>query len=293
MIRNRLGAEEEKIPQIPWAKYTKVVYLSDVFVNLQNEDLKLEIERSGDFWGSYNSRDVIKRHMKLNRYLTNQIQKEFEKYEGGGWINFFKEWIHRTKTPDIPEGKKEWRPGKKTTRHWKTGQMGSDNTYNWDGAYWWGSTFEYLHFVTEDLEDGIIVMWHLGGDVRGNYSYPEVWIGDVGSFFSDQNEGNPGSSETREHYTEVFENGILWAYDQMGLFDPEKIEKLPKWVEEAVFDHPDLLWPELVEKLIPIKDRLPGLLARTVDRILLRKKIEEEKSSGQTYFWPGLYPDEP
>lgn len=67
----------------------------------------------------------------------------------------------------------------------------SGSTYNEDNYYFWGSVYEYVAFMTENIA-GVVIMHHLGGDVRGNYEWPIVYIGDFGEFFSFEYMSDPG-----------------------------------------------------------------------------------------------------
>src|SRR5581483_2543551 len=111
------------------------------------------------------SRAKIQESMEKSDTLTEEIEEEFERdYISGSWSNWIKGWVTR-----------------------KGGEVEhSGNTYNEDSAHYWGDIFEYTAFKDLDGHDGAIIMWHHGGDVRGNYGLPEVWFGDFEEFFSAQ-----------------------------------------------------------------------------------------------------------
>lgn len=128
---------------------------------------------------SYDSKAVAREYLDKDAAVTDAMWADFNDeddnselgYHGGGWIEWMKKWLTAkgyNVSPDYG--------------------FGADNTYNWDNAYWWGDVFEYVSFHDEaNNRDGIAIMWHQGGDVRGNYSMPEVYFGDVETFISVQN----------------------------------------------------------------------------------------------------------
>lgn len=104
---------------------------------------------------------VIEDYLKLDKQLTREIQSEHEfgLYKWG--IDWVEEWVKN--------------------RGYEIGWLGIGNTYNWGVNV---SVFMFLHFIDDRGRDCLAVMWHRGGDVRGNYSKPEIWVGDVEEFFS-------------------------------------------------------------------------------------------------------------
>lgn len=109
------------------------------------------------------SRKMIKNYMDYDETLSKKVSDDFDStYADGGWQEWRKRWVE--------------------LQGWGMGSFGSDNTYNWGDFT--GDVFEFTDFVTDDKRYGIIIMWHSGGDVRGNYSVPEIWIGDFESFIS-------------------------------------------------------------------------------------------------------------
>jgi hypothetical protein len=120
---------------------------------------------------NYDSSQDIKDYMDLDKKLTKEVQKVFDSYDGGGWLDWREEWVKSKK--------------------WKLGEFRSGNTYEDDNYYFWGSVFEYTTFKDAKGKSGAVIMWHRGGDVRGNYSDPEVWLGDFESFYSSQHIGDP------------------------------------------------------------------------------------------------------
>lgn len=120
---------------------------------------------------TYDSRCLIEQYASKDDELTKKIQADFEEsYAGKLWTDWIEEWLKGQGFTVVGEG---------------------ENTYNWDNAYWWGSVFEYVRFVDDKGNEGAVFMWHLGGDVRGNYEYPEVWFGNMDEFFGIQHVYSP------------------------------------------------------------------------------------------------------
>jgi len=120
---------------------------------------------------NYNSKSVAKEFLTLDKKLTKEIQEAFDSYDSGGWKDWREKWVE--------------------SKGWKVGDYGSGNTYNEDNHYFWGDTYEWTVFEDNKGKSGIIIQWHLGGDVRGNYSYPEVWMGDPDGFMMAQQVSDP------------------------------------------------------------------------------------------------------
>ena len=278
----RLG--DDPVPQIPWAQHTKVLKGG----HLQSGTLEVYVSSDGDLTFSRDSRADILMWMSKDEALTEQIQEAWEEhYDGQGYTEFMTTWIRGT--AERPPGVKEWRPGGWSERRGKV--IRSGNTYNFDNAYWWGSVFEYVWFQLPDGEEGLVVMWQRGGDVRGNYSLPEVWIGSVEEFFGNQEEGDPHSAETAISYNAYFENGILWMLDQLDYFEDYEIDE-DSWIAQALERDPDLIWPELLVKLEALEKEMPKGIVKAIRSWKDRRQLDAEKASGQGYFWPGLYPRE-
>lgn len=120
-------------------------------------------------------------YLTKNTKMTNKIRRDYDKYyDGGGWLDWIKEWLR--------------------SQGYTT--LMADNTYNWDNYYWWGDVFEFVMFQKDeddsypipswdDDDAGIVIMWHIGGDVRGNYEEPIVYNGSVEEFHSVQDMGDP------------------------------------------------------------------------------------------------------
>ena len=295
-----MSIETKGLPQIPWkTERTKVVQATDQYVRLQNGTLRVDIGVTGSTIFTRNSRDDIKEWMEKDQILTNAFLEWQEEQSFRSWAKEREAWIRERSS--VPPGVKEWRPASKAGSGMEIGVLGSGNTTNEDSQYWWGSVFEYTHFGMDDATffntEGLIVMWHEGGDVRGNYSTPEVWVGSVAEFWDNQRESDPDSIETLVGYNSLFENGILWALDYLGCFENTDEGYLPDWAIVAIGVDPDLLWPELVDKLLAIEDlerpdfkEFPEKITTAVGVWMDRRRRRIEKTTGQKYLWPKLYP---
>lgn len=303
-------SKKEPLPVPPWHTDVKVVYAGDMFIELEGGSTKAEVSWDGSWYCSYDSRKDIKDYMKLDRRLTEKIQADLAStYEGGGWAEWRKAWLKSETFPVGARGPKDWHPKGKREPLGKvygprSGGYGSDNTTNMDSAYWWGDTFEYTHFLTTDGdEEGAIIMWHLGGDVRGNYSNAEVWMGDFGEFMGSQKESDPESPDSFLHWNRSFDGLLLWAMDELGLFEgkvnwvgsprePVSHEP-PKQIVRAFLmaDGDDSameqlhLYPSLIEKIMAHADILPKEIVITAGREFDRARREMEEGQGQQYLW--------
>lgn len=141
------------------------------YTDLPISYVDIHITNTPEVFIGIDSRELAKEMLKLDKELTNKIQKDFEET---GWNTHWKDWREEWIKNNIPNASQFW----------------SGNTYNFDNYYFWGGVFEFTVF-DNGVETGIVVQWHLGGDVRGNYTLPEVWFGDVYSFFSMQEFDHP------------------------------------------------------------------------------------------------------
>jgi len=209
--------EQPHLPGIPGGRlepllgsyeFLKMVADPDELAAKGHSDLKdLGEGRKGEIWIIHepeinimiDSMYFAEQYMNKDEALTEEVQKAFDsEYEGGGWKDWRQEWVEK--------------------KGWKVGDYGSDNTYNWDSYNWWGDIFEYTHFITDENDEGIIIQWHGGGDARGNYSSPEIWMGSVEEFMGYQHMGDP-------------EEEIAYTMGYEGNSDALK-EDIEKWKEE-------------------------------------------------------------
>jgi len=285
----------EPVEQIPWALMTKVTYKSDMSVMLERENAKADIWHQDFEWSiSLNSRSIIKDFFTLNQQLTRDIQDHFAVEGTDDFEKNVRSWL-KSGAPVklLPRtGPKEWRPPSKArTAPWiLKGDWDIGNTYNDDPAYWWGDKFQFANFETDELEDGTIIAW------EGRDRYPEVYIGsDFEGFISDQNEGDPYSKETFLRQNSAFENGFMWAWEKMGVFDDpaDHIRRLKddpvKGVLAAIEEDPSILLPESVEKILRKFSEFPIQIQKAATWIMNNHKRDLEKALGQKLIWGDLY----
>ncbi len=135
--------------------------VSTYSVDLERGGMTLEIYEDGAS-GYEDSKAAFENYMTKNKALTDKIQQDFEEGYSTSthrqWAGWRGEWVEQNLgvKPDF-----------------------SGNTYNNDPAYFWGSTFEFTSYP-----GGAVVMFHHGGDARGNYGLPEVWDGDFDEVYA-------------------------------------------------------------------------------------------------------------
>jgi len=305
-------AEHTPRPKPPWPTKVKVTYASDMFYSLElgPGGLEAEVHWDGGWYVKHESRQEIRDYMELDQRLTRKIQVAFEAtypLTKGGYIDWARRWVKGTLGEyEIPEPvhPKDWVPGQKRPKK-TSGRQGtligadsgwrSDNTYNWDSATWWGGVFEFVHFKDLEENEGAIIYWQEGGDVCGNYTLPQVWMGDFGEFMSSQEEQDPKSWETFLHWNRIYENALLWAFDELGVFEGKEnwvgnprepvIHGPTKQVVDAILEAPEILYPSLIEKIFEHGDILPKELWQLSARIMDQQRREEEAAQGQQRFW--------
>lgn len=301
--KSRLSLGDEGEPQIPWAKETKVVKIYEnrdgIFsVDLESGGTKAGIDRWGTVSIEINSRDNILSGMHKSEELTQSLRE----YRGEDYadLDFITDDAKKWLKGDPAARKLPWGSGTPGVFDWwpaegepfgrqKIGKishhrMGRPSEMTED---WIGSDFQYVHFELEDGGDeGLVIAWNEKHNPHSNLetldNAPEVWLGDVDAFFS-TNEERFEDFENYAGWNNGFENGFLWALDQMGAFDGAGI---PEWAVEVIKNDPDLLWPDLVDKLLPRLRSLPEELEKAVLTWLGRRRREAEEAVGQTRFWP-------
>ncbi len=152
------------------------------------------------------SKKIVDNYLSFDKKMTDKIRKEIGQFEDiGSWADQREAWI---------ESKK-----------WKA--VNSGNTYNNDEAYFWGSTFEWTEFDTDKGENGAIILWHMGGDVRGNYEPETIYFGDFQDFFAAQYFGDA-------------EEEIAYLLGYEGNYDQLK-KDVGDWLEgkESTYVEPD------------------------------------------------------
>lgn len=301
-------AKKDVLPKPPWETPVRVKYASDLSMELEFSTIRIDVEWDGSWTGYIESRKEIRDFMHKDGRLTTLIRKAFdETYDGGGWGNWIARWIRGKVVPKegFPRDPKEWIPvgAKRFEPLGRIGDLGSGNTYNEDNGYFWGDIYEYTHFVTEDGDEGAVIMWHGGGDARANYSHPEVWMGRFQEWWDSQWEHDAGSSESFLHWNDRFDNMILWALDELGLFEGRPHEfnthwegrhmrraEVPTQVARALREKPDILYPSLVEKIMTHTEFLPSQVVDAARVWVDQWNREADKARGQTYLF---HPREP
>lgn len=304
-------AEEKKEPeQIPWAQHTKVTYQSDASIALVGggKIISADIWHKNFEWSvAFNSKIDADNYMKLDQNLTRDIQDHFEEMQNraDGPTTFrdkIMNWLkHGIIGKPLPrEGPKEWRPPSKVRekrpKPWKlSDSYGYGTTYNEDDSYYWGDVFEFAHFETDEGDEGAVIMWQGGGDPRGNYGMPQVYLGNFEEFMGAQYENDPWSYEAFRQWNDSFENGFMWAWEKMGVFGDggEQIEDLSdkrvKQVLEAIEKEPSILLPESVEKILRNFDDFPKQIQRATQWLMANHRRDLEKALGQKLLWGDLY----
>jgi hypothetical protein len=295
---------EEKPPeQIPWAQRTKVTYQSDLSIALEHTwqgRRNVANKMTADVWHkdfewsvSKNSKIEIDEYMDLDEKLTKDIQEFWELDQEKNYGKTYRDRIERwlgggVHSPSQRVGPKEWRPGKRTPKiQAKLANYGYGNTYNEDNSYFWGDVFEFGHFKTDDGDEGAVILWQGGGDPRGNYHLPMVYVGNFEGFMDSQYEHDPWDPDVFLSYNHAFENGFLWSWHKLGVFDDpaEQIVDLKdrhvQQVLRAIEKDPSILLPESVEKI----------LQKAVQWLMQNHRRDLEKALGQKLIWEDLYGD--
>lgn len=278
----------QEVRQIPWTKKVKVGHiLSESHkleaITLTKSKVKATVMSHGVVFINVDSKDNIGTYMQKDPLLTRSLLSYFKKDESApsaeNFVGITKDWVKGEPFEwEPPEtGVLDWFPGIELLPK-KIGKVGY-----YDGGKikpsienWTGSEFDYVHFLLPDPEanECLAILWE--GSKK-----PEVYIGDVNGFILANKEDFDGWT-AYQSYNEFFENGLLWALDEFGLF---LTDGLPEWAVELVDFDPDLLWADLVERLLPIRDLLPKDLERALIVWVDRRKREAEEASGQLRFW--------
>lgn len=211
--------------QLPDARYTRV-QIKDNSVILDKVGSEIVVTRDFDlpFILRRKSREIIEDSMLLNGSLTNDLRRYIDD--------------HRDEDDPIMA--------------WIEAEDGE----LWDQQYgntnyienWSGDSFDFHHFRFSDGTTGAVIQWD--GDP------PEVWIGDFDRFMNDQSE--PESDvDWFIHLNYEFENGLVWAFEQLGLLDTP--EELPDWIIDGLKE------------------------------LRRRQRHEREMRTGQKYIWPDVH----
>lgn len=276
--------------KVPWTDQVTVENIEDEHsgqingIRLKKKKVEFTVMSHGMVFVDVDSRDNIGSYLDksapLTRSLLAYFRKDLSVPTKSNFTSITQDWVKGQPPSPAPverPGILDWFPGIELLpqKIGKIGHYGSGKIKN-TVEDWIGSEFDFVHFIPLDPEigDGLVILWE--GRQR-----PEVYTGDVDGFVL-ANEESFDSWESYQAYNDLFENGILWAMDDFGLFEGNK---LPEWVVELVDHDPDLLWPDLVERLYPKRDLLPTGLANALIAWVNRRKKEAEEDLGQLRFW--------
>lgn len=293
------------LPQIPWATNAKVVDVTSgpngiSSIKMTRHGVDAEVDVYGNVSLHKDSRENIKEHMTQSETLTRSLRKHLAENNSVLFIEDTKEWLEGPEVEALEKG--PWDTAKPTVLDWwPSGKVKVRQRRGKPGRYrdgwsqhvfsedWIGSQFKFVHFAFPDDErEALAIKWT-------NDSKPQVWFGDVDGFFA-LNEESFADSEAYSAYNQLFEDGLLWALDYMGVFEGRRISKrpygdgfidieIPQWVGSVVMDNPDLLWPELAEKLMRQIGTLPDDLRKGLLTWVDLRRKEYEKLTGQQYLW--------
>lgn len=284
--------EPRRLPRgpldIPWDHHVKVKRRSNTNISLESANTQADIDGFALIHIDHKVDETIPDYMTRDEHLTDLAREAIEECESDNWdcltqIFWSKKEIEHKR--GLPPGKKEWRPDEEPHRSvwskgdWGLGYTGSDDDFNVD------KPFEFLHFAEEyDGYEGLVI--------RMNNRNFEVWVGNVGEFLDELR--TPRDYDEFPGFNSHFDNGLLWALDQFGfLEDPEFYESTEsKWVIEALEYDPFFLWPDLVERMRPKIALMPRAIQKAVATVDRKRRLEEERATGQGYFWPRIYPGE-
>lgn len=293
--------EVKDVPQIPWAKNVKVTgsYIfkssgvrDSVELAIPTYWMKASVISNGQIHLEVDSKRNIGQYMSKSPELEKSIFKYFKRadYHPGvsSFISEVVDWVKgepftQSKEYGSRPGVLDWVPGMKQLPQ-RIGRIGSFDSGKVKTAFddWIGSPFSYVHFVNQaevfplaEADDGLVILW-------GDKGKPEVYTGDVEGFMF-ANQESFSSWESYRDWNDTFENGFLWALDYMGVFEQHG---QVAWAVDMIENDPDLMWPELVQKLLPIRKQLPVALETSLMVWMERRQVEADEAAGQRRFWP-------
>lgn len=285
---------EMDAPQIPWAKNVRVtgsyIFRRGDGVELALPTMKASVIQNGQIHLTIDSREDISHYLAKSPELKKSLYKYFQKADYHPGVSSFTgeviDWVRgEPLTPSkVPyygsrPGVLDWVPGMKQLPE-RIGKIGEyvSGKIRTTFDHWIGTPFTYVHFTT-DTDDGLVILWE--GETK-----PEVYVGDVESFLH-ANQEDFEDWERYSNWNETFENGFLWALDYMGVFESTA---QVAWAVDMIEHDPDLMWPELVEKLLPLRKRLPVALENSLMVWMERRRVEADEAGGQRRFWPRKQP---
>jgi hypothetical protein len=268
-LRTELGSRNVLLTRNVWAV---VMPGGAAVIILHLPDTEAHIYPNGEYYIVIDSKSFARQFMEKDEALTREIQDYFLEYARRNppgytpdsitylehWIRPHAAWVFG-KEPVVPGGRREW----------EFGEYESGNTANWAEDIWLGDVYSFIHFRTPDV-DGAIIRWHRGGDIRGNYSDPEVWFGDFHAFMSNQEDEDWWTPAGFLKWNDFFENGFMWALDRLGSFDGDIT--LEKTVYKAIEEDPSVAAPPIDRKILENEKAFPPEVVRAVREHFLRTR---------------------
>lgn len=213
-------------------------------LSIQDPPMEAHIER-GLFYVLIDSRKLASDFMKKDEAMTRSLQYA-QDICSDGFRDLMEGWIEGTldcsKDGKVPEkGPKDWSPLSGSAQFPQRGEvLEHENTYNLEGSgYWQGSVYEYMTFKLWNGKEAMAVFWHKGGDPRGNYDPPEVWIGDVERFL-DAQRIDFGDMNELDSMDEEFDGGLVWAVEELHLLQADESDT-PSELRRLIVNRPKLL----------------------------------------------------
>lgn len=239
-------------PRIPWAPeiQLEIEFRNNkpVWIHLHYGAVTGGIQVHNGAVFAWNHWEIkIHEYMKKDEALTRNLLEYLDAF----WatrlspITKITRWITNDPPQFLRSGKKEWRPSswEPAKPAWSIGHLKADNNVGLSEHFGWPTNvsrnFHYTHFLAPEGEG--LIMADAGID------HPQVFFGDVFRFLKALNEFSHRDPEAPSKINSYFENGFLWVLDYLGKFDDGE---LPSWAKKAINENPDLLWPDLVARLI-------------------------------------------
>lgn len=266
---------KENLPQIPWAKEAKVIAADidfrgeTVVLVLENDYLTVDVDGGGGISTILNSRKNIHSSLTLSEEFTESLRTYLTRNEVS--FDYASGWLGNQKVIPKSHAMLFWYPDEENSFLGKKIKFGRSQARE----DWIGSDFDYLWFQFPGGEGGLAIDW----EQRGEAKDVEVWTGPIEWFFSD----NTDDEDNYASYNRTLENGILWAMDQLGVFEGDEI---PRWVVRMLHDEPDLFWHDLAVKLVGRSGEIPKELYIEAGKWLDGERRAWEQEAGQIYLWP-------
>lgn len=273
--------------EIPWSSDVEVtVHRKESGFEMPIEGIWLRkpdlgraiIKRSGEIDIAPNSKGLINHYLKESKPMSARLNSLQVSQSSRPFVNVAKNFLLGDER-DMEEGVLEWWPSSQRKNQVKLGKFGSGRAIA-QYPNWMGNDLIYVHYeLPSEEEEGLAIQWDDPNQEAG------VWFGKEPSVakFLAANIPDPGYVA---QWNELLDNGIVWAGDKLNFFTQDP----PAWFLELIEKDPDLLWPELVERLYPIHDRLPYAVEHAVLTWIARRQAEADQATGQRKFWSGNPP---